>query len=59
MSEQSRRFPHIELQFAAQGDAVSPRSFPRERNPTTQAKLGDRGGHGSALKSSVSGIVSG
>ncbi|NJM28443.1 MAG: hypothetical protein HC856_10020 [Pseudanabaena sp. RU_4_16] len=59
MSEQARRFPHIELQFAAQGAAASPRSFPRERNPITQAKLGDRGGHGSALKSSVSGIVSG
>jgi hypothetical protein len=57
MSEQSRRFPHIELQFTAQGSAAFTR-FPREKNPITQAKLGDRGGHGSTLKSSASGIVS-
>jgi len=57
MSEQSRRFPHIELQFTAQGSAAFTR-FPREKNPKTQAKLGDRGGHGSTLKSSASGIVS-
>ena len=59
MSEQVRRFPHIELQFTTQGRAESPRSFPREKNPITQAKLGDRGGHGSTLKSSASSIVSG
>jgi hypothetical protein len=49
MSEQYRRFPHIELQFTAQGRATSPRSFSREKNPITQAKLGDRGGHRSLI----------
>jgi hypothetical protein len=57
MSKVNKRFPHIELQFTAEGIAASPR-FPREKNPTTLSKLGDRGGHGSALKTSASVIVS-
>ena len=57
MNEQSRRFPHIELQFAVGGAAFS-RSIPRTKTSTTLEKIGDRGGHGSTLKNSVSGIVS-
>ncbi|MCA6595418.1 MAG: S8 family peptidase [Pseudanabaena sp. M165S2SP1A06QC] len=57
MSERARQFPHIELQFAVEGAAFS-RSIPRTKTSTTLEKIGDRGGHGSTLKNSVSGIVS-
>ncbi len=57
MNQQSNQFPHIELKFAAEG-VVRSTSFPREKSQTTQAKLGDRFGHGSTLKNSISGIIS-
>lgn len=57
MSERTKRFPHVELQFTTQGTASYSR-FPRDKNAITKANLGDRGGHGSTLKSSASSIVS-
>jgi Subtilase family len=58
MNEANRSFPHIELKFATQGTAASPRSGGRKKTPTTQSNLGDRWGHGSKLKGSVAGIAS-
>jgi Subtilase family len=57
MNEAKRSFPHVELKFATEGTAFF-QTFPRDKTPKTQANLGDSWGHGSKLKSSVSGIVS-
>jgi subtilisin family serine protease len=57
MNEANRSFPHVELKFATEGTAFF-QTFPRDKTPKTQANLGDSWGHGSKLKSSVSGIVS-
>jgi hypothetical protein len=56
MSEQSRRFPHIELFLTVEGRAAS--STPPRRSPRSQENLGNRDGHGRTLRNSTSGIVS-
>jgi hypothetical protein len=56
MVERSDRFPHIQLRLAKEGIAAPPKP-PRKKDPQTLANSGDRWGHGSRLKSSVSSIT--
>ncbi|MEG5033201.1 S8 family peptidase [Microcoleus sp. AT3-D2] len=57
MVERSDRFPHIQLSFAKEGIAASPKGGGRNKDPQTLANSGDRWGHGSRLNSSVSSIT--
>ena len=56
MVERSDRFPHIQLRLAKEGIAA-PQRPGRKKDPQTLANSGDRWGHGSRLKSSVSSIT--
>jgi hypothetical protein len=56
MVERSDRFPHIQLSLAKEGIAA-PQGRGRKKDPQTLANSGDRWGHGSRLKSSVSSIT--
>jgi subtilisin family serine protease len=58
MNEVNRSFPHIELRFAREGDALPPPRPKKSNTPTTQSNLNNRWGHGSKLKGSASGIIS-
>ena len=56
MVERSDRFPHIQLRLAKEGIAA-PQGGGSKKAPQTLANSGDRWGHGSRLKSSVSSIT--